>query len=106
MRPNAAVGTRPSARAGSPPQDIAKGLEMAERITFELNGDADHRGRAGYAVALRGAQRTSARPWHRRRQTCRRMHWRSRTMNGIVRRFVESYDCCGRSSATALGKGG
>ena len=43
---------RSSARAGSP-EDNAKGLEMAERITFELNGDTEHRGRAGYAITVR-----------------------------------------------------
>jgi hypothetical protein len=26
---------------------------MAERITFELNGDTEHRGRAGYAITVR-----------------------------------------------------
>jgi len=31
---------------------------------------------------------------------------RSGTMNGTVQRFVERYDCCERSSATALGNGG
>jgi 6-phosphogluconolactonase len=30
---------------------------------------------------------------------------RSKTIDGTVRRFINSYDCCGRSSATALGKG-